>query len=197
MSEHEIENMNAIITGGNGDDEQSVIPVNHFDRDLNRSSQIREYALNTAIVQANISKSFEEHLGIFDDFYAHDIEVSSETHEEVTRGKEKVRALLCDFLIPLHVMAEIGGLQVSVRQIAIPGDTADETRSEWTLDLVGVSGKTCTLSWRALRKWRGSRVVYEHHYDQQQIGGPLTFSDLDFNAAMPVWGVTGSSDMVS
>ncbi len=196
MSESEIESKNAIITGGNSNNEQSFVP-NHFDRELNTSSQIREYALNTAIVQANISKSFEEHFGIFDDFYAHDIEVSSETQEEVVRGKEKVRGLLCDFLIPLHVMAEIGGLQVSLRQSAMPGDTADETRSAWTLDLVAVSGRTCTLSWRALRKWRGSRVVYEHHYDQQQIGGPLTFNDLSFNAAMPVWGFSGSSDMVS
>jgi len=192
MSESEIESKNAIITGGNSNNEQSFVPANHFDRELNTSSQIREYALNTAIVQANISKSFEEHLGIFDAFYADDIEVSSETKEEVIRGKEKVRGLLCDFLIPLHVMAEIGGLQVVIRQIAMPGETADETRSEWTLDLVGVSGRTCTLSWRALRKWRGSRVVYEHHYERRQIGGPLTFSDLDFNAAMPAWGFSSS-----
>src|SRR5215831_5070535 len=192
MSESEIESKNAIITGGNSDNEQSFVPANHFDRELNTSSQIREYALNTAIVQANISKSFEEHLGIFDAFYADDIEVSSETKEEVIRGKEKVRGLLCDFLIPLHVMAEIGGLQVVIRQIAMPGETAGETRSEWTLDLVGVSGRTCTLSWRALRKWRGSRVVYEHHYERRQIGGPLTFSDLDFNAAMPAWGFSSS-----
>src|SRR5262245_33073664 len=197
MSEYEIESKNALITGGSSDKKQRFVPANHFDRDLNTSSQTRERALNAAIVQANISESFEEHLGIFDDFYAHDIEVSSETHEEVIRGKARVRALLCNFLIPIHIMAEIGGLQVSIRQIAMPGDTSGETHSAWTLDLVGVSGRTCTLSWRALRKWRGSRVVYEHHYDQQQIGAPLTFNDLNFNAAMPAWGFSGSPDMVS
>jgi hypothetical protein len=197
MSEYEIESKNALITGRNGDKEQTFVAPNDFDRDLNTNSQTREDALNAAIVQANISKSFEEHLGIFEDFYAHDIEVSSETKEEVIRGKERVLELLCDFLIPLHVMAEIGGLQVSIRQIAMPGETEGETRSEWTVDLVGVSGRTCTLSWRALRKWRGSQVVYEHHYDHRQIGGPLTFSDLDFNTAMPAWGDSSSSDMVS
>jgi len=197
MSEYEIERKNALITGGNSDNEESFVPADHFDRDLYTSSQTREDALNAAIVQANISESFEEHLGIFDAFYADDIEVSSETHEEKIRGKARVRALLCDFLIPLHIMAEIGGLQVSIRQIAMPGDTAGETHSEWTLDLVGVSGRTCTLSWRALRKWNGSRVVYEHHYDQQQIGGPLTLDDLSFNAAKPAWGLSGSPDVVS
>ena len=197
MSEYEIEGKNALIAGGDSDKEESFVSADHFDRDLYTSSQTREDALNAAIVQANISESFEEHLGIFEAFYDDDIEVSSDTHEEVIRGKARVRALLCDFLIPLHIMAEIGGLQVSIRQIAMPGDTAGETHSEWTLDLVGVSGRTCTLSWRALRKWNGSRVVYEHHYDQQQIGGPLTLNDLSFNAAQPAWGLSGSPDGVS
>jgi len=185
MCEHEIERKVALITSGNSDTEQSFVHTDHLDRDLETSYQTRERALNAAIVQANISESFEEHLGIFDAFYADDLEVSSETQEEVIRGKARVRALLCNFLIPLHIMAEIGGLQVSIRQIAMPGDAAGETHSEWTLDLVGVSGRTCTLSWRALRKWNGSRVVYEHHYEHQQSGGPLTMADLSFDATKP------------
>jgi hypothetical protein len=197
MSENEIEGKNALITGADNDKKESFVPADHFDRDLYTSSQTRERALNAAIVQANISESFEEHLGTFEAFYADDIEVRSDTQEEVIRGKARVRALLCDFLIPLHIMAEVGGLQVSIRQIAMPGDAAGETHSAWTLDLVGVSGGTCTLSWRALRKWNGSLVVYEHHYEQQQIGGPLTLNDLNFNAAIPAWGFSGSSDVVN
>jgi hypothetical protein len=181
MCEHEIERKIALITDGNSDTEQSFVDADHLDRDLETSYQTRERALNAAIVQANISESFEEHLGIFEAFYADEIQVSSETHEEKIPGKARVRALLCDFLIPLHIMAEIGGLQVSIRQIALPGDTAGETHSEWTLDLVGVSGRTCTVSWRAVRKWNGSRVVYEHHYENQQSGGPLTMADLSFD----------------
>src|SRR5215813_1647043 len=183
-----VERKIALITNGNNHHEESFVSAEHFDRDLYTSSQTRERALNAAIVQANISESFEEYLGIFEAFYADDIEVSSETHEEVIRGKPRVRALLCDFLIPLHIMAEVGGLRVSIRQIAMPGDTSGETHSEWTLDLVGVSGTACALSWRALRKWNGSHVVYEHHYDQQQTGGPLTLNDLSFNAAKPPGG---------
>ena len=103
--------------------------------------------------------------------------------EEPIRGKDRVRSLLVSFLVPLHVMHEVGGLSISIRQSAIPGDVADETHSAWTLDLVGVSGRTCTVTWRALRKWNASRVVYEHHYDEQQSGGPLTSDDLSFNAS--------------
>ncbi len=169
--------------------ELSFVSADHFDRDLYTSSQTRERVLNAAIVRADISESFEEYLEIFDAFYDDDIEVSSEAGEEPIRGKAKVRSLLANFLSPLHVIAEVGGLLISIRQTAIPGDTAVETHSVWTLELVGVSGRTCTLSWRVLRRWNGSRVVYEHHYDEQQSGGPLTFNDLSFNAAKPAAGI--------
>jgi hypothetical protein len=163
--------------------EPSFVSADHIDLDPFISSQTRERTLNAAIVQANISESFEEYLEVFDAFYADDIEVSSETAEEPIRGKERVRSLLFNFLVPLHVMAEIGGLLISIRQTAIAGDIAGETNSAWTLDLVGVSGRSCTVTWRTLRKWNGSRVVYEHHYDEQQNGGPLTSDDLSFNGA--------------
>src|SRR5258705_6087118 len=116
MCEHEIERKVALITSGNSDTEQSFVDTDHLDRDLETSYQTRERALNAAMVQADISKSFEEYLGIFEAFYADEIQVNSETRKEVIRGKARVRALLCDFLIPLHVMVEIGGLQVSIRQ---------------------------------------------------------------------------------
>jgi len=163
--------------------EHSFVAGDHSDRDLYASSWTQERALNSAIVRAEISESFEEYLEIFDAFYADDIEASSETRDEPIRGKNRVRSLLVSFLVPLHVMSEIGGLSISIRQTAIPGDVADETHSAWTLDLVGVSGRTCTVTWRALRKWHGSRVVYEHHYDEHQNGGPLTSDDLSFDTA--------------
>src|SRR6266446_2992813 len=112
--------------------EHSFVAADYSDRDFYASSRTQERALNSAIVRAEISESFEEYLEIFEAFYADDIEVSSETAEEPIRG-----------------------------------NVAGETHSAWTLDLVGVSGRTCTVTWRALRKWNGSRVVYEHHYDEQ------------------------------
>jgi hypothetical protein len=83
-------------------------------------------------------------------------------------------------------MAEVGGLMVKIRVNEIAGDVAGEMHSAWTVEFVGVSGRTSTLSWRIFRKWNGSRVVYEYHYDQQQKGEPLTLGDLSFNAVTPV-----------
>jgi hypothetical protein len=104
--------------------------------------------------------------------------VSREGLRELIRGKEKVRPFLLNLLVPLHVMAEVAGLSVSVQQTAIPGDTANETHSAWRIDFT-VGDKRCTLKWYAIRRWNASRVVYEHHYDLQQIGGPLTMDDLN------------------
>ena len=54
----------------------------------------------------------------------------------------------------------------------------DETHSRWTLELVGATGKVCTVNWRTFRKWKDSRVVLEHHYEHQQSGEPLSDGDL-------------------
>jgi hypothetical protein len=163
-------------------DKRSYVSTDRPDGDWITSVQGLERALNQAIVQAEISESYEEYLEILDAFYADDIAVTSDTLQDPIRGKAKVRELVANFLAPLHIMAEIGGLLAFIRQTAIPGDVAAETHSAWTLELIGVSGNTCTLSWRVLRKWRGSLVAHEHHYDYQQSGGPLTSNDLYFAA---------------
>jgi hypothetical protein len=158
---------------------------NALDRDLYTSSQMSERALNAAIVGADVEQGYEKYLSIFDAFYGDEIEVSSETADEPIRGKNRVRSLLGNFLYPVHVMTEVGGLTVTIRAAEIAGDVAGETHSAWTVEFVGVSGRTNTVSWRVFRRWNGSRVVYEYHYDQQQKGGPLTSTDLSFNDATP------------
>ena len=162
-------------------DEHNVIAVSRFDGDPYKSSQAAELSLNTAILRAEIASSYEEFLDIFDTFYADDVEVSSEDSQVTIRGKARVRPFLLNFLVPLHVMAEVAGLSTSVQQTAVPRDTADETHSAWRIDFTGVGGKRCTLTWYAIRKWKASRVVYEHHYDHQQIGEPLTQDDLNLD----------------
>ena len=134
--------------------------------------------MNSAIIAADISSGWETYLEIFDAFYADHVEVSDGTESGSVFGREQIRALLFKFLVPIHVMAEIGGLSVQIRESPILGDTADETHSAWSMDLIGVSGRTCQISWCTLRRWADSRVVYERHYDHQQTGGPLTFDDL-------------------
>jgi hypothetical protein len=162
--------------------QRGFISADQFHPDPYTQSRTAERTLNSAIVHAEITRSYEEYLEIFDEFYADDIEGSSETMEQPIRGKARVRSLVFSFMAPLHAMAEVGGVSISIRETAIPGDAIDETHSAWTLELVGVSGKLCTVNWRILRKWNESRVVLEHHYDYQQSGEPLTHDDLRFDA---------------
>jgi hypothetical protein len=160
-------------------DQHNLVTVDRFDGDAYGSSQAAELALNGAILRAQIGRSYEEFLEIFERFYADDVEVSSEDSRETIRGKVKVLSVLQNFLLPLHVMVEVAGLSISVQQTVVPRDTANETHSAWRLDVAGVRGKRCTLKWYAIRRWKGASVVYEHHYDHQQIGGPLTQDDLN------------------
>jgi hypothetical protein len=76
--------------------------------------------LNAAILGAEIAESYEEFLEIFETFYADDVEVSSEHSRETICGKARVRPFLLNFLVPLHVMAEVAGLSISVQQTAVP-----------------------------------------------------------------------------
>jgi hypothetical protein len=160
-------------------DQHNLVTLDRFDGDAYGSSQAAELALNGAILRAQIGRSYEEFLEIFERFYADDVEVSSEDSRETIRGKPRVLSFLQNFLLPLHVMVEVAGLSISVQQTVVPRDTANETHSAWRLDIAGVSGKRCTLKWYAIRRWKGASVVYEHHYDHQQIGGPLTQDDLN------------------
>ena len=159
-------------------DEHNLVPISQSEGDAYKNSHAADLSLNAAILRADIARSYEELLDIFETFYDDDVEVSREDLREMIRGKARVRPFLLNVLVPLHVMAEVAGLSISVQQTAIPGDTANETHSAWTIDFTGVGGRRCTLKWHAIRRWNASRVVYEHHYDLQQIGGPLTVDDL-------------------
>ena len=109
--------------------ENNLVTVGQFDGNAYESSQAAELTLNGAILRAEIARIYEEFLQIFDKFYADDVEVSSEDSPETIRGKERVRAFLSNFLVPLHVMAEVAGLSISVQQTEVPRDTANETHS--------------------------------------------------------------------
>lgn len=149
-----------------------------------RDSYARERVLNSAIIGADIGRGWEEYIEIFDAFYADEVEVTTDTETGPIRGKERIRALLFNFLAPLHVMVEIGGLAIDVRESPIHGDTPNETHSAWSVNLIGVSGRACVLKWSTLRRWADSRVVYERHYDQWQSGGPLTGDDFSLNQSL-------------
>ena len=159
-------------------------PGDQGDRDL----YARERVLNSAIIAAEIGRGWEEYLEIFDAFYADEVEVTTDTETGPVGGRKRIRALLFNFVAPLHVMVEIGGIAIQIREGPIHGDAPNETHSAWSMSLIGVSGRRCTLSWCTLRRWADSRVVDERHYDHQHSGGPLTGDDLSPNPSLATLG---------
>ena len=68
--------------------ENNLVIVSQFDGNAYKISQAAELTLNAAILRAEIARSYEEFLEIFDKFYADDVEVSSEGSPVVIRGKD-------------------------------------------------------------------------------------------------------------
>jgi hypothetical protein len=139
-----------------------------------------ELDLNNALVNADISKGYEEYLALFDHFYDENVEVASDSNPDPLVGKARVLPIIFNFLMPLHVMAEIGGLTVRLRCTPFFSDKREEQHADWSLDLVGVSGRSVVVSWSSTRRWKDARVVYERHSDHRQLGEALTMIDLDF-----------------
>jgi hypothetical protein len=126
--------------------------------------------LNTAITGANIKESFESYLDIVDAFYSEDVEVILGEDIEPVRGRGDLRARLSEFLAPIHMMAEVGGLSVSLRSTAIPAADGVGTDSRWEAKFRAASGTTRTFSWSVQRRWNDGRVNYERHYDHEVVG---------------------------
>jgi hypothetical protein len=141
--------------------------------------------LNEALVNANIANGYEEFLALFDRFYAEQVEVASDGPAAALAGKSRVLSVLFNFLVPLHVMAEIGGLAVTLRYSTLHSDRRGEQHAEWSLDLLGILGRRVTLQWSSVRRWKDAHIIYERHYEHRQIGDPLTIIDLDFSAPSP------------
>jgi hypothetical protein len=98
---------------------------------------------------------------------------------EGSRWKRQLKATLMSWLLPLHVMAEIGGLSVALTMTeATRTDVVGKKHSAWLLELTGITGSRCSLTWSCIRTWRGAKVVSEYHYNHQQIGEPLGIHDF-------------------
>src|SRR5260370_24822445 len=110
-------------------DEHNLVPSGRSEGEAYKSSQDAELGLNAAILRVEIARSYDEFLDIFETFYDDDVEVSREDLREMIRGKARVRPFLLNVLVPLHVMAEVAGLSISVQQTAVPANTPNNTHS--------------------------------------------------------------------
>jgi hypothetical protein len=126
--------------------------------------------LNAAIGRVDIREGFESYLDIVDTFYSEDVEVILGEGTEPVRGRDDLRSRLSEFLAPIHMMAEVGGLSVTVQSTGVPAPDGAGTDSRWEARFRAASGSTRTFSWSVQRRWKEGRVNYERHYDHHVVG---------------------------
>lgn len=83
-------------------------------------SDNQDRLLNAAITGANFKEGIESYLDIVDAFYSEDVEIIVGEDTEPVRGRGNLGARLYEFLAPIRVMAEVGGLSISIRSITTP-----------------------------------------------------------------------------
>src|SRR5260370_27537511 len=104
-------------------DEHNLVLFSRSEGDAYKSSQAAELSLNAAILRAEIARSYEEFLDIFETFCADDVEVSREDLREMIHGKARVRPFISNVLVPLRLMADGAVFSFSVQQTAVPVHT--------------------------------------------------------------------------
>ena len=107
-------------------DQHRFISADQFHPDPYTQSRTAERTLNAAIVHADISRSYEEYLEIFDQFYADDIEGSSETMEGTDSRKG----------------------ESALTSFQLPGSASCNGRGRWCVDIHSRNGD----SWRCYRR---------------------------------------------
>ncbi len=105
-------------------DQHIFVSPDHFHPDAYTRSQTAGHmsGLRSAGASKNILRALTTSMPMI-------LRSASETLKETIRGTARVRSLLLNFLVPLHVMAEVGGVSMSIRETTIPGDAAGETHS--------------------------------------------------------------------
>lgn len=153
--------------------------------DNNETSRARDKALNDAILQSNISFDFLPFIELCHHHYADEVDLVLDQGPRRTIARDSLEGMLMDFLLPIHLIAEMGGVQVSVNACQIPSDSSDEQRSSWFVELLAKNGTRHTISWKTMRTWIGGKVVAEQLYDQSHEGPAIQFSDLELRSFGP------------
>lgn len=127
-----------------------------------------ELALNHAILGADICFGPEPYVAAFDQFYADEVEVRNNDSPPVN-GKLANRQMLANFLLPIHVVIEVGAATLhsfEMEQSWIEPDGSGI--SNWRVDITGPadSGRR-TLEWTTTRRWERGQVVHEQHVERQ------------------------------
>jgi len=143
--------------------------------------RIQDKQLNEAILSNDISFDFVPFIELCYRHYADEVDLSFGKGPRRTVAKDTLQGMLMDFLFPIHLIAEMGGVAVTVEAQHITSDTPDEQRTSWSAELLAKNGTRHVMSWKTMRTWVAGKVVAEHLYDQSHEGPAIQYSDLELH----------------
>jgi hypothetical protein len=139
----------------------------------------QDKALNEAILSNDISFDFLPFIGLCHRYYADEVDLSFGEAPRRTVAKDTLQRMLMDFLFPIHLIAEMGGMEVTVEAQHITSDKPDQQHTSWSVELLAKNGTRHVMSWKTMRIWVAGKVIAEHLYDQSDKGPAIQYSDLE------------------
>lgn len=147
--------------------------------DDHATPSMQDKVLNDAILNSDISFDFLPFVELCSRYYADEVDLSSDESPRRTIARETLQGMLLDFLFPIHLIAEMGGVQVNVDAHHIVSDMPDQQHSSWSVEFLAKNGTRHAMSWKTMRTWIAGKVVAEHLYDQCHEGSAIQYSDLE------------------
>lgn len=120
--------------------------------------RIQDKELNDAILNCDISSDFLPFIELCHRYYADEIDWSVDESPRRTIARDELQGMLMEFLLPIHLVAEMGGVQVNVEACEIASDTPDQQHSSWSVEFLAKSGTRHAISWKTMRTWIAHRT---------------------------------------
>jgi len=141
--------------------------------------RIQDKALNDAILSNDIGLDFLPFIELCHRHYADEVDLTFEGGPRRTVARDMLQGMLMNFLLPIHLISEMGGVEVTIEAQRITSDTPDQQHSSWSVEFLSMNGTRHVMSWKTVRIWVADRVVAEHLYDQSHEGPAIQYSDLE------------------
>jgi hypothetical protein len=140
---------------------------------------LQDQALNDAILSNDIRYDFLPFIELCHRHYADVVDLSFGEGPRRTVAKDALQGMLMNFLLPIHLISEMGGVEVMVEAQHTTNDTPDQQHSSWSVEFLSKNGARHVMSWKTKRIWVAGKVVAEHLYDQSHEGPAIQYSDLE------------------
>ena len=118
--------------------------------------------LNQTILATDIREGWEGFVELFDRFYDEEVMVVTGYEGAGFSGQGANRERLLQVLVPLHVVTELGVVQIErfgLKESVVA--ESGETRSTWLLETASSEMGSRSWRWTARREWREGRVIFE------------------------------------